>query len=152
MVIVIRKKRHWLWRAVDNEGEVLDFLVQSKRNAKAAKRLLRKLLKKQGWAPSRMITDKLRSYPVAFKSMGLTAEHIDNKRSNNRAENSHQPVRRRERKMQRFKWPGSAQRFLNIHSAVYNTFYVQRHLENRTRFKSLRAEAFGVWESAATAA
>jgi transposase-like protein len=132
MVIVIRKK--------------------PKRNAKAAKRLVRKLLKKQGWAPSRMITDKLRSYPVAFKSMGLKAEHIDNKRSNNRAENSHQPVRRRERKMQRFKSPGSAQRFLNIHSAVYNTFYVQRHLENRTRFKSLRAEAFGVWESAATAA
>ncbi len=152
MVIVIRKKRHWLWRAVDNEGEVLDFLVQSKRNAKAAKRLLRKFLKKQGWAPARMITDKLRSYPVAFRSIGLTAEHIDNKRSNNRAENSHQPVRRRERKMQRFKSPGSAQRFLNIHSAVYNTFYVQRHLENRTRFKSLRAEAFGVWESAATAA
>ena len=152
MVIVIRKKRHWLWRAVDNEGEVLEFLVQSKRNAKAAKRLLRKLLKKQGWAPARMITDKLRSYPVAFRSIGLTAEHIDNKRSNNRAENSHQPVRRRERKMQRFKSPGSAQRFLNIHSAVYNAFYVQRHLENRTRFKSLRAEAFGVWESAATAA
>ena len=152
MVIVIRKKRHWLWRAVDNEGEGLDFLVQSKRNAKAAKRLLRKLLKKQGWAPSRMITDKLRSYPVAFRSIGLKAEHIDNKRSNNRAENSHQPVRRRERKMQRFKSPGSAQRFLNIHSAVYNAFYVQRHLENRTRFKSLRAEAFGVWESAATAA
>ncbi len=151
MVIVIRGKRHWLWRAVDNEGEVLDFLVQSKRDAKAAEKLLRKLLKKQGWAPSRMVTDKLRSYPVAFRSIGLTAEHIDNKRSNNRAENSHQPVRRRERKMQRFKSPGSAQRFLNIHSAVYNTFYVQRHLENRTRFKSLRAEAFGVWESAATA-
>ena len=152
MVIVIRGKRHWLWRAVDNEGEVLDFLVQSKRDAKAAEKLLRKLLKKQGWAPSRMVTDKLRSYPVAFRSIGLTAEHIDNKRSNNRAENSHQPVRRRERKMQRFKSPGSAQRFLNIHSAVYNTFYVQRHLENRTRFKSLRAEAFGVWESAAIAA
>ena len=152
MVIVIRKKRHWLWRAVDNEDEVLDFLVQSKRDAKAAKRLVRKLLKKQGWAPARMITDKLRSYPVAFRDIGLTAEHIDNKRSNKRAENSHQPVRRRERKMQRFKSPGSAQRFLNIHSAVYNTFYVQRHLENRTRFKNLRAEAFGVWESAATAA
>jgi transposase-like protein len=152
MVVVIRGTRHWLWRAVDNEGEVLDFLVQSKRDARAAKRLLRKLLKKQGWAPARMITDKLRSYPVAFRSIGLTAEHIDNKRSNNRAENSHQPVRRRERKMQRFKSPGSAQRFLNIHSAVYNTFYVQRHLLNRTQFKSLRTEAFGVWESAATAA
>jgi putative transposase len=152
MVIAICGKRYWLWRAVDNEGEVLDFLVQPKHDARAAKKLVRKLLKKQGWAPARIVTDKLRSYHVAFRSIGLTAEHIDNKRSNNRAENSHQPVRRRERKMQRFKSPGSAQRFLNIHSAVYNTFYVQRHLEIRTRFKSLRAEAFGVWESAATAA
>ena len=152
MVIVIRGKRHWLWRAVDNEGEVLDFLVQPKRNARAAMRLLRKLLKRQGWAPTRIVTDKLRSYHVAFRSIGLTAEHIDNKRSNNRAENSHQPVRRRERKMQRFKSAASAQSFLNIHSAVTNTFYLQRHLLNRTRFKSLRTEALGVWESASMAA
>ena len=110
MVIVIRGQRHWLWRAVDNEGEVLDFLVQTKRNARAALKLMRKLLKKQGWAPTRITTDKLRSYHVAFRTLGLTAEHIDNKRANNRAENSHQPVRRRERKQQRFKSPGSAQR------------------------------------------
>ena len=152
MVIVIRGKRHWLWRAVDNEGEVLDFLVQPKRDARAAMKLIRKLLKRQGWAPTRIVTDKLRSYHVAFRSIGLTAEHIDNKRSNNRAENSHQPVRRRERKMQRFKSAASAQRFLNIHSAVYNTFYVQRHLLNRSRFKILRTEAFDVWESASAAA
>ena len=141
-----------MWRAVDNEGEVLDFLVQPKRDARAAMKLVRKLLKGQGWAPTRIVTDKLRSYHVAFRSIGLTAEHIDNKRSNNRAENSHQPVRRRERKMQRFKSPASAQRFLNIHSAVYNTFYVQRHLLNRTRLKILRTEAFDVWESASAAA
>jgi transposase-like protein len=98
---------------------------------------------------ARVITDKLRSYPVAFRSIGLTAEHIVHKRSNNRAENAHQPVRRRERKMQEFKSPGSAQRFLNTHSAVYNTFYVHRHLLNRTRFKNLRAKAFGIWQSAA---
>ena len=152
MVIVIRGKRHWLWRAVDNEGEVLDFLVQPKRDARAAMKLIRKLLKRQGWAPTRIVTDKLRSYHVAFRSIGLTAEHIDNKRSNNRAENSHQPVRRRERKMQRFKSAASAQRFLNIHSAVYNTFYVQRHLLNRSRFKILRTEAFDVWESVSAAA
>ena len=152
MVIVIRKKRHWLWRAVDNEGEVLDFLVQPKRNARAALKLMRNLLKKQGWAPTRVVTDKLRSYHVAFRTLGLTAKHIDNKRSNNRAENSHQPVRRRERKMQRFKSPGSAQRFLNVQSAVYNTFYFQRHIINRPTFKQYRAEAFDVWESAATAA
>lgn len=126
MVIVIRGKRHWLWRAVDNEGEVLEFLVQPKRNAKAASKLMRKLLKKQGWAPTRIVTDKLRSYHVAFRTLGLTAEHIDDKHANNRAENSHQPVRRRERKQQRFKSPGSAQYFLNIQSAVYNTFYVLR--------------------------
>ena len=106
MVIVIRGQRYWLWRAIDNGGEVLDFLVQSKRNAKAALKLMRKLLKKQGWTPTRITTDKLRSYHVAIRILGLTAQHIDNKRANNRAENSHQPVRRRERKQQRFKSPG----------------------------------------------
>ena len=132
--------------------EVLDFLVQSKRNAQAALKLMRKLLKKQGWTPTRITTDKLRSYHVAIRTLGLTAQHIDNKRANNRAENSHQPVRRRERKQQRFKSPGSAQRFLNIQSAVYNTFYVQRHLRNRFTFKRFRKDAFNVWESASAAA
>ncbi len=148
MVIVIRGRHHWLWRAVDNEGEVLDFLVQPKRNAMAALKLMRNLLKKQGWAPTRITTDKLRSYDVAFRTLGLTAEHIDSKRANNRAENSHQSVRRRERKQQRFKSAGSAQRFLNIHSSVYNTFYVQRHLLGRSSFKQFRTDAFNVWESA----
>ena len=152
MVVVIRKKQYWLWRAVDNEGEVLDFLMQPKRNARAALKLMRKLLKKQGWAPTQIVTDKLRSYHVAFQTLGLSAEHIDNKRSNNRAENSHQPVRRRERKMQRFKSPGSAQRFLNIQSTTYNTFYFQRHLINRPTFKQYRADAFDVWAGAATVA
>ena len=148
MVIVIRGKQHWLWRAVDNEGEVLDFLVQPKRNARAALKLIRNLLKKQGWAPTRIVTDKLRSYHVAFGKLGLCAEHVDSKRANNRAANSHQPVRRRERKMQRFKSPGSAQKFLNIQSATYNTFYLQRHLLTRPLFKRYRAEAFEVWENA----
>ena len=111
-VIVIRGQRYWLWRAIDNGGEVLDFLVQSKRNAQAALKLMRKLLKKQGWPPDRITTDKLRSYHVAIRTLGLTAQHIDDKRANNRAENSHQPVRRRERKQQRFgssgKWGGAA--------------------------------------------
>lgn len=151
MIIVIRGKRHLLWRAVDNEGEVIDFLVHPKRNARAALKLMRKLLKKQGWAPTRIVTDRLRSYHVAFRNLGLTAEHVDNKRANNRAENSHQPVRRRERKMQRFKSPGSAQRFLNVQSATYNTFYFQRHLINRPTFKQYRAVALEVWESAAQA-
>ena len=149
---MIRGKRHWLWRAVDNEGEVLEFVVQPRRNAKAALKLMRKLLKKYGWAPTRITTDKLRSYHVAFRTLGLTAEHIDDKRANNRAENSHQPVRRRERKQQRFKSAGSAQRFLNIQSAVYNTFYVQRHLIKRATFKQFRSDAFDAWETASAAA
>jgi len=122
VVIVIRGKQYFLWRAVDSEGEVLDFLLQPKRNSKAALKLMRKLLKKQGFAPSRIVTDKLKSYHKAFRTLRLNSEHIDNKRSNNRAENSHLPIQRRERKMQKFKLPGSVQRFLNIYSATYNSF------------------------------
>ncbi len=152
MAIVIRRRRHWLWRAVDNEGEVLEFLVQRRRNARAALKLMRKLMKRQGFAPTRIVTDKLRSYHIAFQFIGLTAEHVDSKRSNNGAENSHHPVRRRERKQQRFKPPGSAQRFLNIRSAVYNNFYLQRRLIKRITFKRYRARAFDMWDSPRAAA
>lgn len=152
MVVVIRGRRHCLWRAVDNEDEVLEFLVPSKRNAKAALKLMRKLRKKHGLSPVRIVTDKLRSYHVAFRTLRLAAEPIDNKRANNRAENSHQPVRRRERKQQRFKSPGSAQRFLNVQASVYNTFYVQRHLLRRSTFKQFRTDAFNAWEDAMVAA
>lgn len=100
----------------------MDFLVQSKRNTKAALKLMRRLLMKQGFALSQIVIDKLKSYHKAFRILGLTAEHIDNKRLNNRAENSHFPVRRRERKMQWFESLGSAQKFLNIHSTCYNIF------------------------------
>jgi len=148
MVIGIGGRHYWLWRAVDNEGEVLDFLVQSKRNAKAALKLLRKLLKRQGFAPSRIVTDKLRSYPVAIKAVCLSAVHDRGLRANNRAENSHLPVRRRERKMQRFKSPGSAQRFLGIQSATQNTFYHQRHLLRRSTYTQFRADSFDSWKRA----
>jgi putative transposase len=146
MVIKIRDRKHWLWRAVDDEGEVLDFLVQSRRCAKSAQRLLRKLLKKQRFPPERITTDKLKSYAVAIRTERLSAVHDRGLRANNRAENSHQPVRRRERKQQRFKSPGSAQRFLSIHAAVYNAFYVQRHLLTRRIFKEFRTDAFAVWQ------
>ena len=152
MVIITGGKRYWLWRAVDSEGTVLDFLVQSQRNTKAARKLMRSLLKKQRISPTLIVTDKLKSYHAAFREMGLSAQHIDNKRANNRAENSHQPVRRRERKMQRFKSPGSAQRFLNIHAATYNHFNNERHLINRSHFKKLRADAFSGWKAAAMSA
>jgi len=145
MVIKIRSRKYWLWRAVDDEGEVLDFLVQRRRCARSAGRSLRKLLKKQGFAPDRITTDKLRSYAVAIRAERLIADHDQGLRANNRAENSHQPVRRRERKQQRFKSPGSAQRFLSIHAAVYNAFYVQRHLLSRHSFKVFRSKTFVVW-------
>jgi putative transposase len=145
MVIKIRDRRYWLWRAVDDEGEVLDFLVQPRRCTRSARKLLRKLLKKHGFAPTRITTDKLKSYPVAIRDERLSAIHDQGLRANNRAENSHQPVRRRERKQQRFKSPGSAQRFLSIHAAAYNAFYVQRHLLSRRAFKQFIAEAFAVW-------
>ena len=128
MVVRIAGKRMYLWRAVDHEGEVLDMLVQRRRDTQAALRLMRKLLKKQGFAPKLLVTDKLGSYGSAFRELGLTCPHERGLRKNNRAENSHQIVRRRERKMQRFKSSRSAQRFLNVHSAVHNTF---NHLSER---------------------
>jgi transposase-like protein len=146
MVIKIRDRKYRLWRAVDDEGEVLDFLVQRRRCARSARRLLRKLLKKQGSVPSRITTDKLKSYPVAIRKERLSAAHDLGLRANNRAENSHQPVRRRERKQQRFKSPGSAQRFLSIHAAVQNAFYVRRLLLPRRIFRTFRAETFPVWK------
>ena len=111
VVVVIGGKRFFLWRAVDDEGEVLDLLVQRRRDKTAAVTFLRKLLKKQGYAPDVIVTDKLRSYGAAKAQIGLSARHEQGLRQNNRAENSHQPTRRRERKMQRFKSPGAAQRF-----------------------------------------
>ena len=151
MAVTINGKRHWLWRAVDNEGEVLDFLVQTRRYAKAAKKLMKKLLKKQGFVPTRIVTDRLRSYSAAFRSLGLTAVHDRGLRANNRAENSHLPVRRRERKQQGFKSPGSAQRFLSVHAATYNTFYHQRHLLSRSNYKQLPTGSFDEWAIASDA-
>ena len=151
MAVVIGGKPFWLWRAVDSEGEVLDLLVQRRRNKAAAAKLMRKLLKKQGFPPYVIITDKLRSYDAAKIEMGLTARHERGLRKNNRAENSHQPVRRREFKMQRFKSPGSAQHFLSVHAAVHNNFNVQRHLISRTTLRVLRGAAIETWRRATAA-
>ncbi len=145
MAVSITGNRYWLWRAVDSEGEVLDLLVQRKRDRAAAVKLIRKLLKKQGYAPEVMITDKLRSYGAARAQLGLTTRHEQGLRMNNRAENSHQPIRRRECKMQRFKSPGSAQRFLSAHAAVYNTFNIERHLVSRKTMKAFRTAAMAAW-------
>ena len=121
MVVRIAGKRMYLWRAVDHESEVLDMLVQRRRDSRAALRLMRKLLKKQGFAPKLLVTDKLGSYASAFRRLGLSCPHEQELRKNNRAENSHQVVRRRERKLQRFKSARSAQCFLSMHAAVHNT-------------------------------
>jgi putative transposase len=152
MVIVMGRRRFYLWRAVDSEGEVLDFLVQRRRNTRAAERLMRKLLKRQGFALSTITTDKLASYGAAKKNLGLHAVHEQGLRQNNRCENSHLPVRRREQKQQRFKSPGSAQRFLNAHAAVYKLFNIDRHLTSRRTVKEFRGQAFRQWRELATAA
>ena len=152
MVVRIAGRRMYLWRAVDHEGEILDVLVQRRRDKRAALRLMRKLLRKHGFAPRLVVTDKLRSYGAAFRELHLTCRHEQGLRKNNRAENSHQVVRRRERKMQRFKSAASAQRFRSMHAAVHNTFNHQRHLISRSTLRIFRAEATAQWLDAVAAA
>jgi transposase-like protein len=114
--------------------------------------IARRLLRKQGFAPKTVTTDKLRSYGAAFQHLGLSCHHEQGLRQNNRAENSHQVVRRRERKLQRFKSPGSAQRFLSMHAAVHNTFNLQRHLVSRSTLRIFRSDAAAQWRSATAVA
>jgi transposase-like protein len=137
---------------LDSEGEVLDLLVESRRDKKAALRLMQNFLKRRGLSPSVWVTDKLRSYGAARRDLGLSARHEQGLRQNNRAENSHQLVQRRERKMQGFNSPGSAQRFLSMHAAVHNTFNVQRHLLSRRTLHLFKAEAREAWQDATAAA
>jgi transposase-like protein len=151
MAVLIGGRQFWLWQAVDDEGEVLDLLVRRRRDTEAAAKLMLKLLRKQGFAPKTLVTDKLRSYGAAKTQLGLSARHEQGLRKNNRAENSHLSVRRRERKMQRFKSPGSAQRFLSVHAVVQNTFNVQRHLVSRNTLRVLRGEALQNWRAATAA-
>ena len=144
---------HWLWRAVDQTGLVLDVLVQSRRDKRAATRLLRKLLKKQMRPPRVMITDKLASYGAAKRELMPSVEHRQHKGLNNRAENSHQPTRRRERQMKRFKSAGQAQRFLSAHDAINNLFHLRRDHIRASQHRDARTGAVKVWaEASATAA
>ena len=149
--VSINGRQLYVWRAVDNEGEVLDILVQPRRDRKAALKLMRKL-KKHGVTPATIVTDKLGSYRSALRELGIAQRHDTGRWNNNRAENSHQPLRQRERRMKRFKSPGSAQRFLLIHAVVYNVFNVQRHLISRRTLRSFRAQAMLTWRHAAVAA
>jgi putative transposase len=153
MVVRIRGQRMYLWRAVDDESEVLDVLVQKRRNKAAASKLLRKLLRNQGVHPETITTDGLTSYRAATRDLNCQDCHRPGRlRDNNRVENSHLVIRRRERKQQKFKSQGSAQRFLSTHAAVYNVFNTQTHLVRRPTLRSFRAEAHQTWAAATAAA
>ncbi|RVN78262.1 IS6 family transposase [Sinorhizobium meliloti] len=151
VVISIGAQKHWLWRTVDQDGYVLDEIVQTRRDTKAAKRLLVRLLKKQGLSPKRIITDKLRSYGAAKRDVMPAVEHRSHKGLNNRAENSHVPLRKRERMMQGFRSVGGLQRFISVFSAVRNLFVAphQRHSALATHIHRIRAMA--QWKAAAIA-
>ena len=139
----IQGQRRYLWRAVDQDGDLLDILVQSRRNRRAAIRFFRKLLKGQGRSPNRVITDRLRSYAAAHRSMMPSVIHSTRQYENNRAEVSHQPTRQRERQMRGFKSTAQAQRFLSVHGLVQNLFRTGRHLMRAVYHRLLRERAFG---------
>ena len=128
LFVKIQGRQQYLWRAVDEDGDAIDSLVQSRRNRRAAIRCFRKLLKSQGCVPRRLITDKLRSYPAAHRTVMPSVVHCTDQYVNNRAEVSHQPTRQRERQMRRFKSVAHAQRFLSVQGLVLNLFRVARHL------------------------
>nr|WP_271209089.1 IS6 family transposase [Rhodococcus wratislaviensis]GLK33542.1 IS6 family transposase [Rhodococcus wratislaviensis] len=151
----INGERMYLWRAVDQDGVVLDILVQSRRNAKAAKQFFRKLLKGLRYVPRVLVTDKLASYQVAHREMLASVEHRRSKYLNNRAENSHQPTRQRERRMKGFASSGQAQRFLSAFSGITGHFQLRRHMLSASDWRREMTDRFAVWReitAAATAA
>jgi putative transposase len=145
--VTLNGRRQYLWRAVDQDGDVLDILVQSRRNRHAAARFFRKLLKRQACVPRRLITDKLRSYPAAHRTVMPSVIHCTDQYANNRAEVSHQPTRQRERQMRRFKSAVHLQRFVSVHGVVQNLFRVGRHLLRAVHHRLLRTRAFVEWEA-----
>ncbi len=140
--------QHYLWRAVDQDGEVVDVLLQSRRDGKAAKRFFKRLLKTHRMEPRKIVTDKLRSYGVAHRELIPDTIHDTSQYANNRAELSHQPTRVRERVMRRFKSTQQAQRFLSIHAAVYNLFNLGRHLSSARNYRIFRMRPFASWKYA----
>jgi putative transposase len=145
--IRIRGRQYYLWRAVDQDGDVIDILVQPRRDRHAARRFLRKLLKGQGAPPIRLVTDRLGSYRVAHRTIMPSVPHDTAQYANNRAEVSHQPTRQRERQMRRFKSPAQAQRFLSIHGVLNNLFRFGRHLLRAANARLFRARAFSNWQT-----
>ncbi len=147
LFVTIQDRQHYLWRAVDKDGDVIDILVQSRRDRRAAARFFRKLLKGQGCEPRRLITDKLRSYAAAHRTVMPSVIHSTRQYENNRAEVSHQPTRQRERQMRRCKSAAHAQRFLSVHGLVRNLFRVGRHLLRAAHHRLLRTHSFLVWDA-----
>lgn len=148
----IQGKLHYLWRAVDQHGNVLDVLVQSRRNKKAAKRFLRKLLKGLRYVPRVIVTDKLGSYGAAKREILPSVEHRQSRYLNNRCEVSHQPTRRRGRHMKRFKSAGHAQQFLSTHGPIHNHFQLRRHRLSANEYRTAREHAFATWRDATSTA
>tara|TARA_B100001146_G_scaffold169063_1_gene149933 strand:- start:18 stop:713 length:696 start_codon:yes stop_codon:yes gene_type:complete len=140
----INGETHYLWRAVDHEGEVLESFVTKRRDRKAALKFVRKAMKRFG-RPEVIVTDRLRSYPAAMKIIGNAERQETGRWLNNRAENSHQPFRRRERAMAKFRSAKSLQKFASIHASVYNHFNQERHLCSRHNFKLVRSDALAEW-------
>ncbi|PRX02082.1 UNVERIFIED_ORG: putative transposase [Martelella mediterranea] len=141
--------KFWLWRAVDQYGTVLEEILQKRRDKKAARRLLVALMKRYGFGPKRIVTDKLRSYGAAKTDVVPNLEHWSHKGLNNRAENSHLPFRKRERTMQGHRSPGSLQRFVSMHSATRNCFAVPARRRAAQTIRYHRLEAFDAWREAA---
>jgi putative transposase len=148
LFVLIRGRQQYLWRAVDHDGDVLDILVQPRRDRDAAERFFRKLLKGQGQAPRRLITVKLRSYTAAHRRVLPSVVHSTRQYENNRAELSHQPTRQRERQMRGFKSAAHVQRFVSVHGIVRNLFRVGRHLLRAAHHRLLRTRAFLTWNDA----
>jgi len=143
--VTINGQRQYLWRAVDQDGDLIDLLVQPRRDGRAARRFFRKLLRSQRQEPSRLVTDKLGSYRVAHRDVMPMVRHDTSQYANNRAEVSHQPTRQRERQMRGFTSPAHAQRFLHVHGVIQNLFRVGRHLLGAVHHRMLRARSFSVW-------
>jgi putative transposase len=146
--ITIRGKSHYLWRAVDQDGDVIDILVTKGRDRQAAKRFFRKALKRQGQAPWQLVTDKLRTYRAAHREVFPSVVHRTGWYENNRAEVSHQRTREQEKQMRRFKSPQQAQRFLSVHGLIQNLFRVGRHHLKAVHYRLLRGRAFSDWKEA----
>jgi len=143
--IRIQGVQHYLWRAVDQDGVVLDILVQPRRDAKAAKRFFKRLLKGLKYEPRVIVTDKLKSYGVARRQILPRVEHRQSRYLNNRSENSHRPTRRQERQMQRFKSSRQAQDFLSAHAFIHGHFHPRRHLIPASTYREIRSKAFRDW-------